>query len=101
MTTATHIHPAHMARMLSTAGLHHLSASPLHALCVIAAVDGSTTMTAIAHKLGITTAAITGTVDRLEAAGFITRNGSRMDRRVIYVHLTEKGTAALDDILNA
>jgi len=100
--TSTHIDPALMARMLRTAGLYNLPAGGLQTLCELAATGcDSLTMSSMARKLGVSTAAITGTADALEALGFVTRQHSRTDRRVIWLNLTDRGRAALEDILNA
>jgi DNA-binding MarR family transcriptional regulator len=90
-----------LARILCRASVLRLNANSLHALCILHAMDGAATMTALSRKLGVSTAGITGIADGLEAAGLIARHLSRSDRRLVYVHLTDKGTLALDDILNA
>jgi DNA-binding MarR family transcriptional regulator len=51
------------------------------------------TMSAIAEKMGHTTAAASGLVDRLENLGFVVRSSAREDRRKVMVCITEKGTA--------
>lgn len=100
--TTTHIAPALMARVLSRAGLYHLPANGLQVLCDIAALPAEClNMLAIARKLGVTTAATTGTIDALETLGLVIRQRSGPDRRVVTVHLTAKGHAALTDILDA
>ena len=48
-------------------------------------------MTEIAAKMGHTTAAATGLVDRLENFGYVTRSHARDDRRKVIVEITEKG----------
>lgn len=101
MTTTTHIAPVHAARMLSRAGIYHLNATCLQTLCELAAGSGSLTMTSLARKIGLTTSAFTGTADCLEAADFVARQPSRSDRRVTWLNLTERGRAALQDILDA
>ena len=101
MTATTPTAARDLARMLCRAGIHRLSANSLHALCILHALDGAATMTALARKLGVSTAAITGIADGLESAGLIARHLSRADRRLVYVHLTDKGTLTISDILNA
>jgi DNA-binding MarR family transcriptional regulator len=90
-----------LARILCRASVLRLNANSLHALCILHAMDGASTMTALARKVGVSTAAMTGIADGLETAGIISRHLSRSDRRLVYIHLTDKGTLALDDILNA
>ena len=51
------------------------------------------TMSAIAEKMGHTTAAASGLVDRLENLGFVVRSSAREDRRKVMVCITEKGSA--------
>ena len=41
---------------------------------------------------------ITGLIDRLEQAGFVSRMRCEKDRRVIYVALTDQGTKTLADL---
>ena len=51
------------------------------------------TMSEIAHKMGHTTAAATGLVDRLENLGLVERSHAIDDRRKIMVRITKNGTA--------
>ncbi len=51
------------------------------------------TMSAIAQKMGHTTAAASGLVARLENLGFVVRAIAREDRRKVMVCITEKGSA--------
>jgi DNA-binding MarR family transcriptional regulator len=51
------------------------------------------TMSAIAQKMGHTTAAASGLVDRLENLGYVVRSSAREDRRKVMVCITGKGTA--------
>lgn len=62
------------------------------------------TMTEIANKMGHTTAAATGLVDRLENLGLAKRTHAKDDRRKIYVQATETGEGLVqsvrDDMVN-
>ncbi|HEY2341620.1 MAG TPA: MarR family transcriptional regulator [Chthoniobacteraceae bacterium] len=58
----------------------------------------SLTMTDIAHKMGHTTAAATGLVDRLEKLGHVRRGHARDDRRKILVQITASGTALVGEV---
>lgn len=62
------------------------------------------TMSEIAGKMGHTTAAATGLVDRLEKLGYVRRTHARNDRRKIEVHITPTGKALVkqirDDMVN-
>ncbi len=51
------------------------------------------TMSAIAQKMGHTTAAASGLVARLENLRFVTRASAREDRRKVMVCITSKGSA--------
>jgi DNA-binding MarR family transcriptional regulator len=51
------------------------------------------TMSAIAQKMGHTTAAASGLVARLENLGFVVRSIAREDRRKVMVCITPKGSA--------
>jgi DNA-binding MarR family transcriptional regulator len=51
------------------------------------------TMSAIAKKMGHTTAAASGLVARLENLGYVVRSVARDDRRKVMVCITPKGSA--------
>ena len=51
---------------------------------------GRATPKELAQALSVTTGNITGLVDKLEAAGLVTRTRSEEDRRVVYIELTAK-----------
>lgn len=51
------------------------------------------TMSAIAQKMGHTTAAASGLVARLENLGYVMRSIARDDRRKVMVCITPKGSA--------
>jgi DNA-binding MarR family transcriptional regulator len=53
----------------------------------------------LAGKAGVTRATITGLVDTLERDGLVTREHDSGDRRMMLVHLTPKGHAALREVL--
>jgi DNA-binding MarR family transcriptional regulator len=55
----------------------------------------------IAEKAGVTRATITGLIDTLERDGLVTRKHDSGDRRMMLIHLTPKGHAALERILPA
>jgi DNA-binding MarR family transcriptional regulator len=50
------------------------------------------TMSGIALKMGHSTAAATGLVDRLEKLGYVARAHAENDRRKVMVRITEKGS---------
>lgn len=49
------------------------------------------TMTDIARKMGHSTAAATGLVDRMEKLGYVERSHAADDRRKVMVRITQKG----------
>ena len=55
--------------------------------------EGPATMTAVAAKIGFSTAAMTGAVDSLENAGYVERVRLQHDRRIYHVRLTGNGAA--------
>ncbi|HEY5753027.1 MAG TPA: MarR family transcriptional regulator [Chthoniobacterales bacterium] len=55
-------------------------------------------MSEIAQKMGHTTAAATGMVDRLGNMGYVTRAHGTQDRRKVIVRITEKGMALVEGI---
>lgn len=64
-----------------------LTAAERHCLSVLA--EGAQPAGAIAGAIGLTPAAVTSLVDRLEARGFVTRQRSETDRRQVLVVPTE------------
>jgi DNA-binding MarR family transcriptional regulator len=60
--------------------------------------DNALTMSEIARRMGHSTAAATGLVDRLEKLGYVQRTHSREDRRKVLVQITRKGARLVDQI---
>lgn len=58
------------------------------------------TMSAIAKKMGHSTAAATGLVDRLEKLGFVERVHAAEDRRKIMVRITSEGKEIVSKMRN-
>jgi DNA-binding MarR family transcriptional regulator len=56
------------------------------------------TMTEIANRMGHTTAAATGLVDRLEKLAHVRRVHAKDDRRKIYVQITATGSALVTEV---
>lgn len=99
MTTTT-LHSADLADIIDRAHPWKLSTSALSALLRLHSSEGGVlSMTALAKAIRSSSANITGIIDRLEASGLVSRAHSRCDRRVIWIHLTPKGTAAVETIL--
>ena len=61
-------------------------------------LKGALTMTEIAKKMGHTTAAATGLVDRLEKAGHVERGHAKNDRRKILVKITPSGEGIVSEV---
>lgn len=59
---------------------------------------GEMTMTEIARKMGHTTAAATGLVDRLEKLGHVERGHAKGDRRKILVKITLSGKRIVGEV---
>lgn len=53
--------------------------------------NGDSKMCGIAKFMSVSTAAMTGMVDRLERYGYVKREHEPQDRRIINVNLTQKG----------
>ncbi|HEY2075094.1 MAG TPA: MarR family transcriptional regulator [Streptosporangiaceae bacterium] len=73
-----------------------INATDLNCLNILS-FSGQLTAGELAKATGLTTASITGVVDRLEQAGFVRRERDAQDRRRVVIHLdTERvlGTAA-------
>lgn len=68
----------------------NLSYSQFFLLTYLSSED-SLTMTDIAKKMGHSTAAATGSVDRIEKLGYVERVHASEDRRKIMVRITSKG----------
>lgn len=59
------------------------------------------TMTDISKKMGHSTAAATGLVDRLEKLGYVERLHAAEDRRKVMVQITQKGIEIVNALRNA
>lgn len=59
------------------------------------------TMTEISNKMGHSTAAATGLVDRLEKLGYVQRLHAADDRRKVMVQITRKGIELVTRLRNA
>ena len=69
-----------------------MNVSEVDVLAAIVRAQGmAVTCSEIAGTTLITKGGITGILDRLEARGLVQREGSRDDRRIIVIQLTEKG----------
>ena len=71
---------------------------PQYFLLGFLGVKGELTMTEIAKKMGHTTAAATGLVDRLEKLGHVKRDHATDDRRKIFVKITASGERIVREV---
>lgn len=60
--------------------------------------DGPRSMTALARDMTVSTAAMTGAVDRMEKLNLVKRHPSDSDRRIIEITCTGRGAALLKDV---
>ena len=59
------------------------------------------TPSALAQKMQVTPATITGALNKLEAEGLVRRERSAADRRVVLVRRTDKGSRVFDEYRSA
>jgi DNA-binding MarR family transcriptional regulator len=82
---------------LSGVGSPELTSLQAHAVLWLGH-DGPLSMGVLAQRIGSPVPAATGVVDRLEKLGFISRDRTSEDRRVVQVALTETGMTLYRDI---
>ena len=63
------------------------------------APDGQLKMVELSQSLLLSKSGVTRLVDRMEAAGLVTRGACPTDRRIVYAVLTPKGRAALREAM--
>ncbi|MEG0023785.1 MAG: MarR family transcriptional regulator [Akkermansia sp.] len=73
---------------------------PQFFLLTYLASEGFLTMSSIAQKMGHSTAAATGMVDKLQDMGYIIRKSAVNDRRKIMVQITDEGQALVTRMRN-
>jgi DNA-binding MarR family transcriptional regulator len=78
-------------------GEDRLSPFQINLLAVLAE-EGVLTMTPIAKKMGHSTAAATGLIDRLQKLGYVQRLHASDDRRKVMVQITRKGVDVVDGL---
>ena len=94
--TPLHTTLQHYAALLPTLRTNNISADNLLILHKVSLQPQ--TMTQIAQLIGISSAAITGSIDRLEKQGYTHRSYDPGDRRKIYVDITGKGKRLLEEL---
>lgn len=61
--------------------------------------DGKPVTTSeLAHKLGVTLAAVTHRINALEEAGLVLRSAHETDRRIFYISISNKGQKLIDEM---
>lgn len=78
----------------------NLTMSQLKILFVLR-LHGGSGVQDLAHLMGVSPATMTGIVDRLVSAGYVTRREDVHDRRVRRVELSDSGNDLLDGIVTA
>lgn len=77
---------------------YKITPSQYNVLRILAGEDKPLPSLEIASRLIQVVPAITGLIDRLERAGFVERNRCDLDRRVVYVSITETGKELLETL---
>ncbi|BAB60329.1 hypothetical protein [Thermoplasma volcanium GSS1] len=77
--------------------LSHISAKPIEVRILYLLSEDESTVNKLAELTDVTPAWITGTLDEMESQGLIVRSRSGEDRRVVNVHITEKGIEVLNE----
>jgi DNA-binding transcriptional ArsR family regulator len=74
--------------LMSQAAAERIGINPTDLNCLnILSLGGELTAGQLAQATGLTTASITGVVDRLEEAGYVRRERDASDRRRVVIHL--------------
>ena len=75
---------------LLSSEFNDISMNDVHIMDAVG-MDESRNMSTIAHKLNVTVGSLTTAMNGLVRKGYVQRERSEMDRRVVYIRLTEKG----------
>lgn len=78
------------AKAVITAEYRDITNNDMHIIEAIG-VEEPRNMSVIAHRLSVTVSTLTTNMNGLEKKGYIRRERSQEDKRVVYVILTEKG----------
>ena len=81
---AIDLHSRHLTQVYSVTGPQ---------LVCLLAIDerGPVTLSELAQAIYLSPSTVVGIVDRLEREGFVQRERSKVDRRVVFITITEKG----------
>lgn len=86
---------------LLAVNLRHKKISLNHLITLALLSKEELSMSQLAKRLGMTTAAATGHVDRMEANGWVVRTPMEGDRRQLQVSLQLKGALIVDDVFDS
>ena len=81
------------AKVIITEEFKDITNNDMHILAAVGLGEGNN-MSTIAKALGITVGSLTTSMNSLVKKGYVVRNRSEKDRRVVNICLTEKGEAA-------
>ena len=83
---------------LNRSGCKDLSVREMHVLEAVDILESEqcNSMSHIAERLAISVSALTTSVNALVRKEYLCRENSQVDRRIVYVKLTEKGQQALE-----
>lgn len=80
-------------RSLKSGAFKDLSITEIHTIEAVGLKDEKS-MSEIAEELEITVGTLTTAIDKLIRKGYVERNRSNTDRRIVYITLTKKGKLA-------
>ncbi len=80
-------------KSLRSGAFKDLSITEIHTIEAIG-LTGEKSMSEIAADLNITTGTLTTAIDKLIKKGYVIRNRSEEDRRIVYIALTKRGKLA-------
>lgn len=81
---AVDLHSRHLTQVYSITGPQ--------LVCLLAITEsGPLTLSELAQKIYLSPSTVVGIVDRLEREGFVERQRGQVDRRVVFISVTEKG----------
>ena len=82
-------------RELVTEEFHDITYNDFHIIEGIGTKE-SKTMTGIAKSMNVTTGTMTKAIEGLTEKGYVTRERSKEDKRIVFISLTEKGKRAYE-----
>jgi DNA-binding MarR family transcriptional regulator len=81
------------AKSLITEEFADISYNDMHIIEAVG-IDEPRNMKTVAHKMSVTTGTLTKAMDALCEKGYVVRERSREDKRVIHLRLTDRGRSA-------